>query len=124
MRHREGLTVAATSAEHTIFKVSEETALNNPLQLGERVMMVPFYSDATMLLHRQAYAVRNGTVEVRIIDLRLTPDATLRAEPWFCDHATRQAAAAFPTVLHGKNGFTRTLVQAVWSLEGSIGRLQ
>lgn len=38
--------------------------------------MVPFYSDATMLLHRQAYAVRDG------------------------------------------------LVEAVWSLEGSMGRLQ
>ena len=55
----------STSAEHTIFKVSKEVAQNNPLKLGERVMMVPFYSDATMLLHRQAYAVRNGTVEVR-----------------------------------------------------------
>eukprot|EP01043_Picozoa_sp_COSAG02_P021576 COSAG02_NODE_1099_length_14585_cov_19.264669_10_plen_82_part_00 len=81
--------MASTSAEHTIFKVSEETALNNPLQLGERVLMVPFYSDATMLLHRQAYAVRNGTVEVRIIDLELTPAETLRAMPWFCDHAMR-----------------------------------
>ena len=40
--------------------------MNNPLQLGERVMMVPFYSDATMLLHREAYAIRNGLVEVRM----------------------------------------------------------
>jgi hypothetical protein len=66
VRHREGLTVASTSAEHTIFKVSEQTAVSTPLQLGERVMMVPFYSDATMLLHREAYAVRNGLVEVRL----------------------------------------------------------
>ena len=76
VRHRDGLTVTSTSAEHTIFAVDEATAAESPLALGERVMMVPFYSDATMLLHREAYAVRGGIVE------------------------------------------------AVWSLEGSIGRLQ
>ena len=42
----------------------------------DQVTMVPYYSDATMLLHRRAYAVREGSVE------------------------------------------------AIWSLEGSIGRLQ
>ena len=45
--------------------VQAETIAAAPLELGERVMMVPFYSDATMLLHRQAYAVRGGVVEVR-----------------------------------------------------------
>ena len=65
----------STSAEHTIFKISDETASINPLQLGDRVMMVPFYSDATMLLHRQAYAVRNGIVEVRCIKMKETARA-------------------------------------------------
>ena len=47
--------------------VQAETIAAAPLELGERVMMVPFYSDATMLLHRQAYAVRGGVVEVRSV---------------------------------------------------------
>jgi hypothetical protein len=32
-------------------------------QLGERVTMVPVYSDATTLLHRRVYGVRGGLVE-------------------------------------------------------------
>jgi D-serine deaminase-like pyridoxal phosphate-dependent protein len=52
--------VDSLSAEHTIFSVSEG---GPKLSLGERVTVVPPYSDASMLLHRNIYAVRDGMVE-------------------------------------------------------------
>lgn len=75
--HSSHLEVTALNAEHTIFKVREgaEEARGLP-KLGERVTLIPAYSDATMLLHSHVYAARKGIVE------------------------------------------------SVWSLEGSIGRLQ
>ena len=30
---------------------------------GDRITMIPNYSDSTMLLHRTLYAVRNGIIE-------------------------------------------------------------
>jgi|EP01047_Picozoa_sp_COSAG01_P048721 D-serine deaminase-like pyridoxal phosphate-dependent protein len=56
----QGLHVKSLSAEHTIFDVDPGTPA---LALGQRVMMVPYYSDATMMLHRLAYGVRGGVVE-------------------------------------------------------------
>ena len=47
------------SAEHTTFEASPE---QEEVKLGERVLMVPYYSDATVLLHRNLFAVRNGLV--------------------------------------------------------------
>ena len=44
-----------------------------PLQLGERVLLQPYYSDATMLLHRTAHGVRLHGEEWRVEqDLDLT----------------------------------------------------
>ena len=40
VRHRDGLTVDSTSAEHTIFAVDDAT-VGSPLTLGERVMVRP-----------------------------------------------------------------------------------
>ncbi|MQA00241.1 MAG: DSD1 family PLP-dependent enzyme [Dehalococcoidia bacterium] len=54
-----GLTVRALNAEHTIFDRDPDAEV----QPGDRVTMVPHYSDSTMLLHRRLYAVRAGTVE-------------------------------------------------------------
>ena len=47
--------VVGMNAEHTIMDVSECPA---DLHLGERVLMQPFYSDATMCLHRKVVGVR------------------------------------------------------------------
>ena len=60
-----GVSVTALNAEHTILKV-EKTAPR--LALGEKLVLVPFYSDATAMLHRQFYGVRDGKVE-RIFDM-------------------------------------------------------
>ena len=54
-----GLSVRALNAEHTIMD-REPDARVAP---GDRVTMVPHYSDSTVLLHRHLYAVRNGHVE-------------------------------------------------------------
>jgi len=54
-----GVEVRGLNAEHTILNLDEGVTLNP----GDRVTMVPNYSDSTMLLHRTLYAVRNGVVE-------------------------------------------------------------
>src|SRR5690606_35726889 len=55
----EGLAVARLNAEHTIL-TREPDAHVEP---GDRVTMIPHYSDSTVLLHRRMYAVRGGIVE-------------------------------------------------------------
>jgi D-serine deaminase-like pyridoxal phosphate-dependent protein len=54
-----GIRVRNLNAEHTLFDLDEGVRL----ELGQRVTMVPHYSDSTVLLHRRMYAVRNGIVE-------------------------------------------------------------
>ena len=54
-----GLSVAKLNAEHTIL----ERAADAEVTPGDRVTMIPHYSDSTVLLHRRLYAVREGVVE-------------------------------------------------------------
>lgn len=54
-----GLAVARLNAEHTILTREAGT----DVKPGDRVTMVPHYSDSTVLLHRRMYAVRGGVVE-------------------------------------------------------------
>ncbi|MCK9486440.1 MAG: alanine racemase [Dehalococcoidia bacterium] len=54
-----GLSVRGLNAEHTILDRTDES----PVEPGQRVTLVPHYSDSTVLLHRQMYAVRDGRVE-------------------------------------------------------------
>ena len=53
------------SAEHTHLARSEadDRKHTEPLQLGDRVVLTPHYSDSTVLLHRTLYAHRDGQVE-------------------------------------------------------------
>ena len=55
----EGMEVISLNAEHTIVAVDDNVNLNH----GDRVTLVPHYSDSTVLLHREMYAVRNNFVE-------------------------------------------------------------
>lgn len=54
-----GVRVARLNAEHTILERDAGVAL----QPGERITLVPHYSDSTVLLHRHMYAVRAGRIE-------------------------------------------------------------
>ena len=54
-----GVSLRGLNAEHSIFELDEGTTLTP----GDRVTLVPHYSDSTVLLHRQMYAVRDGVVE-------------------------------------------------------------
>ena len=54
-----GVQVVSLSAEHTILALDDEVTLAH----GDRVTMVPSYSDSTILLHRELFAVRQGIVE-------------------------------------------------------------
>jgi D-serine deaminase-like pyridoxal phosphate-dependent protein len=54
-----GVLLRGLNAEHSIFELAEETTLTP----GDRVTLVPHYSDSTVLLHRRIYAVRDGVVE-------------------------------------------------------------
>ena len=54
-----GLEVLKLNAEHTILSRDAAAAV----EPGDRVTMIPHYSDSTMLLHRQLFAVRAGVVE-------------------------------------------------------------
>ena len=51
--HR-GVKVVELHAEHCILDVS---SAERDLALGERVLLQPFYSDATIFLHREAHGV-------------------------------------------------------------------
>ncbi|MEZ4502348.1 MAG: DSD1 family PLP-dependent enzyme [Dehalococcoidia bacterium] len=51
--------VTGLSAEHTHLRLAEGVTL----EPGQRLLLVPHYSDSTVLLHRTMYAVRNGVVE-------------------------------------------------------------
>ena len=55
----EGMEVISLNAEHTIVALHDDVQLNH----GDRVTMVPHYSDSTVLLHREMYAVRNDLIE-------------------------------------------------------------
>ena len=55
----EGWKCVGLSAEHTHFA----TYGGDPLSIGDRVEMIPHYSDSTVLLHRTLYAQRDGVVE-------------------------------------------------------------
>jgi D-serine deaminase-like pyridoxal phosphate-dependent protein len=54
-----GVHLRGLNAEHSIFELDEGTAVAP----GDRVTLVPHYSDSTVLLHRRMYAVRDGVVE-------------------------------------------------------------
>jgi D-serine deaminase-like pyridoxal phosphate-dependent protein len=56
---REDLDVVNLSAEHTHYRLAPEAQLRP----GEKIQLIPSYSDSTVLLHRQIHAIRNGTVE-------------------------------------------------------------
>ena len=60
-----GVTVTGFNAEHTLVSLAPGSA---DLTLGERITMSPFYSDATVFLHRQAYGFRDAVVE-KVFDL-------------------------------------------------------
>jgi len=51
--------VISLNAEHTIVSASDVTEIST----GDRMTMVPHYSDSTVLLHREMYAVRNNIIE-------------------------------------------------------------
>ena len=54
-----GVTCLGLNAEHTVLELDEGIELTP----GQRFTMIPHYSDSTVLLHRQLYAVRDGIVE-------------------------------------------------------------
>ena len=55
----DGWSCAGLSAEHTHFSRDG----GDPLQIGDRVELIPHYSDSTVLLHRTLHAHRQGVVE-------------------------------------------------------------
>ncbi len=55
----QGAEVTALNAEHTIVNLPEGMTVTH----GEKVTLVPHYSDSTVLLHREMYAVRNDIIE-------------------------------------------------------------
>ena len=55
----QGARCVGLSAEHTHLALEKGAAL----QPGERIRLIPHYSDSTMLLHRTLYAHREGVVE-------------------------------------------------------------
>lgn len=54
-----GMECRGLSAEHTHLEVDEW----RQVEVGERIRLVPHYSDSTILLHRQIHAHRRGIVE-------------------------------------------------------------
>ena len=55
----DGWNCVGLSAEHTHFSRDD----GDPLRIGDRVEMIPHYSDSTVLLHRTLHAHRDGVVE-------------------------------------------------------------
>ena len=51
--------VVSLNAEHTIVSAPNDFEIS----AGDRMTMVPHYSDSTVLLHREMYAVRNNIIE-------------------------------------------------------------
>jgi len=51
--------VISLNAEHTIVQSAGDPGVS----AGDRMTMVPHYSDSTVLLHREMYAVRNNIIE-------------------------------------------------------------
>ena len=56
---REDLEVVGLSAEHTHYRLAPEAQLRP----GDKIELIPSYSDSTVFLHRQIYAMRDGAVE-------------------------------------------------------------
>ena len=54
-----GTEVVSLNAEHTIVSVPEDLQVEH----GDRITLIPHYSDSTVLLHREMYAVRHGIIE-------------------------------------------------------------
>lgn len=54
-----GVRCVGLSAEHTHFAIED----GQQVRVGDRVRMIPHYSDSTVLLHRNLYAVRGDEVE-------------------------------------------------------------
>jgi D-serine deaminase-like pyridoxal phosphate-dependent protein len=54
-----GVHVRGLNAEHTIWELDPATAVRS----GDRVAMIPHYTDSTILLHRRLFAARGGVVE-------------------------------------------------------------
>jgi D-serine deaminase-like pyridoxal phosphate-dependent protein len=57
--NRSDLQVIGLSAEHTKFQLNGDAKVKR----GDKIVMVPGYTDAVGFLHRQLHAVRNGIVE-------------------------------------------------------------
>lgn len=55
----QGAEVTSLNAEHTIVSLPKDLDVTH----GERMTLVPHYSDSTVLLHREMYAVRNGIIQ-------------------------------------------------------------
>jgi D-serine deaminase-like pyridoxal phosphate-dependent protein len=60
VRGRRGLQVTRLSAEHGQLFVSPEA---DPLQVGDRLELIPGYSDFTCVLHDEFHCMRNGRLE-------------------------------------------------------------
>jgi D-serine deaminase-like pyridoxal phosphate-dependent protein len=55
-----GLTIRKLTAEHGIIALEDPSA---PVQVGDRIELWVYYSDATVNLHQRMYGIRNGCVE-------------------------------------------------------------
>jgi len=58
---RAGLTLESINAEHGILSV--KTPEHMP-QIGDKIELIPGYSDMTVFLHNQMHGIRNGRVEI------------------------------------------------------------
>jgi D-serine deaminase-like pyridoxal phosphate-dependent protein len=56
---REGVSIAWLSAEHGTLTVE-----GGPLEIGDKIEVIPGYSDMTVFLHERIHGIRNGRVEV------------------------------------------------------------
>ena len=54
-----GVSCLGLNAEHTVLELDEGISVAP----GQHFTMIPHYSDSTVLLHRQLYAVREGIIE-------------------------------------------------------------
>ena len=55
----QGAEITSLNAEHTIVNLPKDMDVTH----GERMTLVPHYSDSTVLLHREMYAVRNDVIQ-------------------------------------------------------------
>ena len=57
---KEGVVVQSLSAEHGVLSLE---ASGSQLRIGEKIELIPGYSDMTVFLHNRMYGTRNGRVE-------------------------------------------------------------